>query len=73
MARKTRLESFLVKHKLRPIDLANTGACSRQHLFRLRAGKCNPRLQTMRALKTACTSLLGCDVAVADLFEVEPR
>jgi hypothetical protein len=71
MARKTLLEAFLLKHNLRPIDVANTGACSRQHLFRLRAGECNARLQTMRAIKNACATLLGSAVSVADLFEVE--
>jgi DNA-binding phage protein len=55
------------------MDVAKTGVCSRQHLFRLRRGRCNPRLQTMKALKTACASLLGWKVTVADLFEVEPR
>lgn len=73
MARKTRLETFLLNHNLRAIDIANTGACSRQHLFRLRAGECNARLQTMRAIKAACATLLGSRVTVAELFEVEPR
>jgi len=74
MARKaTRLENFLTNHKLKPIAVANTGACSRQQLFRLRIGACNPRLVTMLALKSACSSLLRRNITVAELFEVNGR
>jgi hypothetical protein len=74
MARKTtRLENFLTDHKLTPIAVAKTGACSRQQLFRLRVGACNPRLVTMLALKNACSSLIGRKITVAELFEVNGR
>jgi hypothetical protein len=74
MARKaTRLENFLLDHKLTPIEVANTGACSRQQLFRLRVGACNPRLVTMLALKNACSSLVGRKITVSELFEVNGR
>lgn len=66
----SKLDIFLDRHNLRPIDVARLAGCSRQHLLRLRAGTMEPTRPVMRALRLASRKLLRRRVRLEELFDV---
>jgi len=69
-ARYTRLETFLKKHAIKPVDLARKSEYSRQHLLRLRKGRMEPTRRCIAALVKACSGILHQPVRASDLFDL---
>jgi hypothetical protein len=67
----TKLDKFLRENKLKPSRVAYEAGCSRQHLLRLRKGIASATITMAVRLVLACTRMLGRDVALAELFEIE--
>lgn len=70
--RLARLGRFLRDNDLKPNELADVTGISRQHLMRLRYGRCEPTRPLMIWLTIACRRLLGGRrrVRVAELFDL---
>ena len=69
--RCSKLDEFFGANKLKPSRVAREAGCSRQHLLRLRKGMASPTVTMAVRLVLACTRMLGRDVALAELFEIE--
>ncbi len=67
----TKLEQFIVRHKIRPSAIARAAGCSRQHLLRLRKGTMDPTRRVMAAVAAACGFVLGRTVTVNELFDFD--
>lgn len=66
----SKLDTFLVRNRLRPAEVARLSGCSRQHLLRLRRGIAEPTRPVMRALRLASGKLLRRRVRAEELFDV---
>jgi DNA-binding Xre family transcriptional regulator len=69
----TRLERFLVSRGIRPADLARACGYSRQHVYRLRAGRMDPTRRCMKAIAAACGALAHERVEPSQLFDLAGR
>ena len=68
----TRLYRFLCDNGIKPNELADVTGISRQHLLRLRKGRCEPTRPVMIWLTIACRRLLGGRrrVRITELFDL---
>jgi DNA-binding phage protein len=66
----TKLDAFLSIHRLKPARIARQSGCSRQHLYRLRAGTMEPTRPVIRALRLAAQCVLKRRVRAEELFEL---
>jgi DNA-binding Xre family transcriptional regulator len=64
----TRFDRFLVKYDVDLDRLANVIQMSRENLSRIRAGKQNPKRDTIAKIVLALRDILGFAVAASDLF-----
>jgi DNA-binding Xre family transcriptional regulator len=65
---ETRFDRFLVKHDIDLDGLAALIQMSRENLSRIRAGKQNPKRDTIAKIVLALRHLVGFTVAASDLF-----
>jgi transcriptional regulator with XRE-family HTH domain len=70
--RLARLGKFLRENDLSPNEVADVTGISRQHLLRLRYGRCEPTRQLMIWLTIACRRLVGGRrrVRITELFDL---
>ena len=71
----TRLESFIRDNDLKPNVIADVSGISRQHLLRLRFGRCEPTRPVMIWITVAVRRLLGEQrrgrrVRITELFDL---
>lgn len=68
----TRFGRFIQDEGIKPLELADVSGISRQHVLRLRFGRCEPTRPVMIWLTVACRRLLGGNrrVRVTDLFDL---
>ena len=71
----TRLELFMERNGVTPLNLARRAGISRQHLYRIRKGKGDPTRATIKALTLAVRDILNRHVGPSELFELgdDPR
>jgi predicted transcriptional regulator len=67
-AKRTRLETFLKAHHIKPTDLARQSGYSRQHLLRIRMGRMEPTRRCIAAIVGAVRRITQEDVKPTDLF-----
>jgi predicted transcriptional regulator len=68
--RTTKLERYLIKWRIKPVDLAKWTGFSRQHLLRVRKGRMEPSRLCIKAITKACRGLSGRPVTALDLFDL---
>jgi hypothetical protein len=70
--RLARLGKFLRENDLHPNEVADVTGISRQHLLRLRYGRCEPTRPLMIWLTIACRRLIGGRrrVRITELFDL---
>ncbi len=68
--RATKLDRFLWTNSIKPAHIAREAGCSRQHLYRMRAGSIEPTRPVIRALRIAARKLLQSDVCAEELFDL---
>ena len=66
----TKLEQYRVSRNIKPVELARSTGCSRQHLLRIRNGEMEPTRPMIRAITLACRCLTQEVVSAADLFDI---
>jgi tetratricopeptide (TPR) repeat protein/DNA-binding phage protein len=66
----TRLEFFLVKHGLKPVQVARESGVSRQHLRRVRQGAMEPSRWKIAQIVSALRRLTLMEVQPSDVFEL---
>jgi hypothetical protein len=66
----TKLDRWLVAHKVKPARLALTSGYSRQHLLRIRKGEMEPTRKCIKAIVIACRRLSHEPVKATDLFDL---
>jgi hypothetical protein len=71
--RRTRLDAFIRRNRIRPSFLAATAGVTRQHVNRLRRTTGNPTLIAMLALRDACRRITGRRISLTELFNLGER
>ena len=66
----TRLDRWLVAHKVKPVRLALESGYSRQHLLRIRKSEMEPTRACIAAIVLACRRLSGVAVKASELFDL---
>lgn len=66
----TRLDHWLVAHKVKPARLALESGYSRQHLLRIRKGEMEPTRKCIAAIVTAARKMSREPVGASELFEL---
>jgi len=68
----TRLEEFVRRHEILPVELARASGCSRGGLVRMRFGRAEATRRQMAAvLAGACLILPDIRIAITDLFSFD--
>jgi predicted transcriptional regulator len=66
----TRLDRWLVAHKVKPARLALESGYSRQHVLRIRKGEMEPTRKCIKTIVIACRRLSHEPVRANDLFDL---
>jgi hypothetical protein len=66
----TRLDQWLVAHKVKPARLAYMSDYSRQHLLRIRKGEMEPTRKCIAAIVVAARKLSREAVKASELFDL---
>ena len=67
---RTRLDRWLVAHKVKPARLALESGYSRQHLLRIRKGEMEPTRSCIAAIVRAARKLSREPVKASELFDL---
>jgi hypothetical protein len=66
----TRLEDFMTRNGVRPVQLATAAGISRQFLLRVRKGWADPTRPVIKDLTIAARRMLHRHVRASELFEL---
>jgi predicted transcriptional regulator len=71
-ARETKLLTFLRENRIPSVRVEEAAGLSRQNMTKLKWGKTDPRLSTMRRVLGGVREVTGRAVRMEEIFDLEP-
>jgi hypothetical protein len=67
----TKLEEYLRRHRIKPVQVVEKSGYSRQHLLRVRLGLMEPTRPCIKAITRACREITAEPLKASDLFDLD--